>query len=240
MNRLTRGIVGPAAVVLALLVQGAASAEVVADWQMNEGSKPTAMSDSSGNGLNGNIGDKVMVGIDLGGGNRAYNFPGPSFGYDPGRLVTVPDSSKLDPGTGAYAVTIRFKTAASEPNIVQKGQSGQSGGYWKLVLHSGWPRCHFRDGAGHTKAIGFVDGPTSLKANDNTWHVVRCERTSTGVRITMDPGQPDSATKFIRGTIGNIDNKRPFSIGGKVDCASADVGCDYFRGQIDWVRVERP
>ena len=46
-------------------------------------------------------------------------------------------------------------------------------------------------------------------------------------------------SKFIRGTIGSIDNKRPFLIGGKLDCATEDVGCDYFSGQIDYVRVEK-
>jgi hypothetical protein len=237
MGPLVRGFAAPIALAIIVMAPAAASAVTVADWEMNETSG-AVMHDSSGNGLNGDIGSAVQIGVSTGTG-LGFRFPGGS-GAHPERLATIPDTAQLDPGTGPYAVTIRIKTSASEPNIVQKGQSGQRGGYWKFVLKRGWPRCHFRDSNGHTKAIGFVNGPASLKVNDNQWHTLRCERTATGVRVTEDYGTPDAVSKFIGGSIGTIDNSRPFSIGGKRDCNGGSVGCDYFNGQIDWVRVEKP
>ena len=239
MRRLMRGIV-VSFVALGMLVvsAGMASAQVIAQWEMNDARSARTMPDSSGNGFTGTIGNRVTTGISTGTG-LAYNFPGPASGYDPGRLVTIPDNPALDPGTAPYAVTLRFRTPNSEPNIVQKGQSGQTGGFWKFVLKKGYPRCHFRDENNRTKAIGFVDMGRAYKVDDNQWHTVRCERTATGTRVTLNYGEPNAVSKFIRGTIGRIDNKRPFLIGGKLDCATAGVGCDYFRGQIDYVRVEK-
>jgi hypothetical protein len=234
-----RALVVPAAGVLALGVPATATADVVADWQMNEGKGASVLIDSE-NDYNGTIGNKVTTGVDLGGGATGHFYPGPEWGYDPGRLSTIPDAwggstSDLDPGTQPYAVTVRFKTTAHHPNIVQKGQSGMSGGFWKFVLKNGWPRCHFRDGNGRTKAIGFVKMGSEYKADDGDWHVIRCERLANGVKVSMDGW----ASKFISGSIGSVDNKRPFLIGGKLDCASADVGCDYVRGQIDYVKLEK-
>jgi hypothetical protein len=197
------------------------------------------MVDSS-SGLNGAVGSLVTTG------GGVYTFSGPRNVPNHDRLVLVQDDSqgRLDPGSAPYAVTIRLRTTDPKPNIVQKGQNNQAGGFWKLVLKNGYPRCHFEDSTGAIKAIGFVGGPPERKADDGEWHVLRCERTLTGVRLTMDPGTPAEFSRFIRGTIGSIDSRRPFSIGGKVDCNGVPkdqggVGCDYFRGQLDYVVVEK-
>ena len=219
-----------------------ASAALVANWQMNEAAGATQMTDTSGNGLHGQIGADVLTGQTVAGTNRAYRFVGKDAQVvNDGRLVTVPDDPRLDPGIGTYAVTVRFRTPLQKPNILQKGQAGQTGGYWKVVLHNGWPRCHFRDETGKTLAIGFVDDPRpETKASSNTWRTLRCARTTTGVTITLDPDSSAPITRSLKGTIGKVDNSRPLSIGGKVDCDSELVGCDYLYGYIDWVRIERP
>lgn len=250
VNTAVRGIVLSFAVLGALTVSaGAAPGEVIADWEMND-DRTGGMEDSSGNGFTGDIGDEVLTSRPTGEpGGLAYEFPGPHFAsYNPEKLVLVPDdpdgagpatSSALDPGTGPYAVTIRFRTTAERPNIVQKGQNNVGGGFWKLVLKSGWPRCHFEDSTGAIKAIGWVGGDPSYKVNDGQWHTLRCERTTDGVRVTLDAGTPDEATKFIRGTLGNINNTNPFMIGGKLYCQMEGVTCDFFRGQLDYVKVEK-
>lgn len=238
-----RTVAAPLVASICLLIAPAtASATVISDWGMNEEAGATTMVDASSNGFDGQIGSAVVLHQSTDTGGFAYSFKGLGPGPAPERLVTVPDAgASLDPGTTPYAVTIGFRTTASDPNIVQKGQSGQTGGYWKLVLNKGWPRCHFRDENGRTEAIGFVDGPVSTKVDDGRWHVLRCERTTTGVRVTLEYGTPNAVSKFIKGTIGRIDSRRPFSIGGKVDCdGGTTVGCDYFSGLIDWIRVERP
>lgn len=237
MSRAVRGFVVSCVAVGTLIgTAAAASGDVVANWQMNETTKANGMVDSSGNGFTGDIGNEVRVGLPTGDGGLAYQFPGPHFAsYNPEKLVLVPDDGeRLDPGTSPYAVTIRFRTSAPRPNMVQKGQNNVGGGFWKLVLKNGWPRCHFEDGSGNFKAIGFVN--TSVpKVNDNRWHTLRCERTATGVRVTLD----GTFSKFISGTLGRIDNSNPFMIGGKLYCQTEGVTCDFFAGQLDYVVVEK-
>lgn len=230
------------ALVVLLAVPSAASADVVVDYEMEEPADATVLVDSGPNALDGYIGNLVQKHVFVATDDYGLTFQGPKWIANDERLATVPDNPLLDPGTGPYRVTVRFRTTdGKDPNIVQKGQSGQTGGFWKLVLHNGWPRCHYRDGNGNTKAIGFVKGfPDYVKAGDGKWHTLICERTTDGVRITIDPGDPEGATNFIRGTIGRIDNVRPLSIGGKVDCNFEGVGCDYFTGTMAYVRIERP
>jgi hypothetical protein len=238
--RVWRAAVGGAVLaVVGWALPAAAQAVTVADWQLDE-SSGSVMTDSSGNGLNGTIGPDVVLHEATPTG-FGYRFKGDWWVVNDGRLVTVPDNPQLDPGSGTYAVTIRFKTGAVDPNIIQKGQANQSGGYWKLALKQGWPRCHFRDASGTTKAIGFVnDKRPETKVADGQWHTLRCERTATGVKLTIDYGEPDAISKFIKGSLGVIDNKRPLSLGGKLDCDGTKVTCDYFAGAVDWVTIERP
>lgn len=249
MRGIRAAAVGGVVAGLCWFAPAAAQAQVIADWQMNEdGPHATVMADSSGNGLDGDVGGHVVTGETTPDGGRAYRFQGDWRIVDDTRLVTVPDSAtpgvddtRLDPGTGTYAVTIRFKTGALDPNIIQKGQANQTGGYWKLALQHGWPRCHFRDASGTTRAIGFVnDSRPQAMVADNAWHTLRCERTATGVKLTIDYGSANAISKSIKGTLGGINNKRPLSIGGKLDCDGSKVTCDYFAGAVDWVRIERP
>jgi hypothetical protein len=246
MKHVLRVLVGPIALLLAFWAPATASAApadvVVANWQMNEVDKGMGLVDSSGNGFTGTIGNEVKVHQSTGDGGWAYQFPGPHFAkYNPEKLALVEDQGdSLDPGpaTGPYAVTIRFKTTAAKPNIVQKGQNNVRGGFMKLVLKNGWPRCHFEDGNQNISATGFVN--TSVpKVNDGRWHTLRCERSDDGTRVTLDAGTPNEATRVNHRTVGTIDNSRPFMIGGKLDCNRDGVTCDFFAGYLDWVKIEK-
>lgn len=235
-----RTVVGLGLAVAVAVAPAAAFAGVVGDWQMDEVAGSTLMVDTSGNGLNGTIGPDVVLHEATDNGGWGYRFKGDWWVVNTNRLVQWNDDARLDPGTSPYAVTIRIKTGALDPNIIQKGQANQTGGYWKLALKQGWPRCHFRDSTGATKAIGFVNDPRpETKVADGQWHTLRCERTSTGVRMTIDYGQPDAISKFIRGTIGNVDNTRPLVLGGKLYCDGKTVTCDYYAGAVDWVTIEK-
>ena len=143
----------------------------VGDWPMNETSGQT-MVDVSGNGLDGYIGSSVLINVPTDDGT-GYRFQGPLNVQNRERLVLVDDTPMLDPGTETYSVSVRFRTFGSRPNILQKGQSEDTGGYWKLVIHTGWPRCHYRDENYNTKAIGFVRSPDpNAKVNDGDWHTL--------------------------------------------------------------------
>ncbi|MFC4783900.1 LamG domain-containing protein [Nocardioides sp. MAHUQ-72] len=237
MGRVLGGIVGSAAALVLLLAQPCA-ASVVGDWQMDEPPGATAMVDSSGHGLTGDVGSLVQTGIPTPTG-LGYRFSGESTERDPERLVVVPDDPLLDPHSRAYSVTLRFKTHLGSRNLVQKGQSGEPGGYWKVELHRGWPTCLFRDETGLTRAVGLVNGPKSWRADDRRWHTVRCERRPRSVRIKLDAGTPHAVTKKVHGRLGRIANQRPLMIGGKLDCSGEAVGCDYLTGKMDWLRIRK-
>jgi hypothetical protein len=141
---------------LALAVPAnAASFPLATSLQMNEGPGATTAVDSSGNGLSGIVGFHVQTGVALTGGGTGYRFPylkpntPPA---DPAHLVTIPHNDRLNPGTGNFAVEFRMRTTHSFGNVIQKGQAGSKGGYWKFQQPSGKITCLFRGSAGSSTA----------------------------------------------------------------------------------------
>jgi hypothetical protein len=203
----------------------------VAIWAMDEPAGARTMHDSSGNGLDGRIGNEVGVGSRYNGalGFRFSRLEPDTPPTHPHHVVVVPHSSLLDPGSGDFAVTLRLRTTYQFGNIVQKGQATVPGGSWKLQIPNGHVQCWFRGSAGQV----LVTAPQ--KINDGKWHVVRCERSYEGVSLTID-GRT-AAGKY--GATGRIANNWPLSIGGKTECDQRSVGCDYFAGDLDYVAIER-
>jgi hypothetical protein len=240
MNRGTRPTVAVTATVVAGLAlvmspfvhPAQAASRTVALYQMNERAGSTALVDSSGNGLNGSIGSEVLEGTSTGGA-VAHRFPylAPNTPpAHPGHLDTVPHNSKLNPGTSAFAVTMRVKWTNNFGNMIQKGQSGVAGGYFKWEAPTGVVRCLFRDSAGVSRT---ATSKTAL--NDGRWHVIRCERTPQGVTMTVD----GAVRSNVAGATGSISNTAPLSIAGKYSCDQVKVTCDYFVGDIDWLQIDR-
>jgi Laminin G domain len=222
-----------AGVLVLAVPANAAITRPVAIWQMNEAAGATTMLDSSGNNRHGAIGSSVQVGVALSGGGTGYRFPWlrpntpPA---DPGHLVTVPNSTPLNPGSGDYAVEFRMRTTHSFGNVIQKGQSGSKGGYWKFQQPSGKISCLFRGSAGSSTASA---GPT-VRVNDGNWHTVRCERTASMVTMIID----GVVTGRNRNATGTISNTRPVTVAGKGNCDQVEITCDYFAGEIDYVKIE--
>jgi hypothetical protein len=218
------------------LPANAAATITLADWQMNEPPGATVMLDSSGHGINGSIGSGVQTG---------YVFNGAT-GYHwvkicpacppahPERLVMV-NSSQLNPGTRDYAVTIRFRTTHSAGNMIQKGQAGAPGGYFKWEIPNGILKCQFTSKINGTViANRSVKSPSFMPLNDGVWHTVRCEKTDR-VTMTIDG---TTVVQSSRATWGPISNDVPLTISGKSNCDQITTTCDYFSGDIDWVRIE--
>ena len=215
----------------------AAATSTLALWQMNQAPGASRMNDSTANNLDGTIGSAVVTGVVVSGTNKAYHWTNVKPNEPPAkpeRLVTVADSA-LNPGTADYAVTLRFRTTHSFGNIIQKGQSGSKGGYFKFQNVRGKITCLFRgiapDGTRLSKAVNSGDIPL----NDGAWHTLRCERTSDRVVMTID------GLRTRRGIwpTGNITSSLPLSIGGKSNCDQVTITCDYFAGDIDYVRIEK-
>jgi Concanavalin A-like lectin/glucanases superfamily len=220
-----------ATLVVGVAFAAPASAATLVDWQMNEGPGAHTMVDSSGH-VNGKIGSAVQTGVKVQGAT-AYRWvftsptaPPPK----PQRLVQA-SSSTLNPGAGTYSVTMRYRTTKHFGNIVQKGQAGAKGGYFKLENPNGRLNCVFRgvspSGSFLRKAV------ESGVISNGAWHVVVCTRTPSGLTLTVDGKVVDTA----KGSTGTISNPNPVTIGGKLNCNQVKTTCDYFTGDIDYIKI---
>ena len=223
------------AVVLALVSAvsvsvSAAAAGTVALWSLDEPAGATTASAGGGNRLDGTVGADVETGVPHGGatGYRFADVEPNSPPVRPGHLVLVPHSAMLNPDDGDFTVTVRFRTTRGPGNVVQKGQNGSPGGYWKVEHEDGRARCAFVGPDGEGGAIA-----ADVRVDDGRWHTVTCERTADGVTVSVD----GEGRRTRTGPTGTISNTAELMIGGKAQCDQQQVGCDYFSGDIDYVRV---
>jgi len=220
-----------AAVVMTLAVAAPASAATLADWEMNEGSGATTMIDSSGH-VNGTIGSAVKTGVSVMGAT-VYRWPFASPTAPPPKpeRIVQANSNSLNPGSGTYTVSLRYRTTQHFGNIVQKGQAGSAGGYFKVENPHGQINCVFRGVVSGKLVRKAVTSPAVL--SDGAFHVATCTRTANALTLTIDGSVVDTA----HGSTGNISNTRPVTIGGKLNCDQIKTTCDYYTGDIDWVKL---
>jgi hypothetical protein len=216
--------VAAAAMVPALVFSGTAQAATIAGlWHMEA---VPQMADSSGHGNNGTATAVTAV---SGSSGTAYHFNGRN------SVVTVPDSSSLDPGTAALRVTahVRFTVVPSRTvgdyDLIRKGLSGTSGGDWKMEIFPPTPGgsvapayCLFQDATGRTASIR---GTTNLA--DGAWHTIVCAKTSTGISLTVD-----GATRSSSAKLGSIGNSKQLALGAKPG------GGDQYLGDLDEVSIQ--
>lgn len=183
------------------------------------------MSDASGNGLSGAVGRDVKV---LAGSYRFAAVAPDAPPVRPDHTAVVSHDDRLNPRGATYTVDLRIRTRAKGGNVVQKGQSQTAGGFWKVELNDGEPTCVFRgpDGTSAVRARGRAIA-------DGAWHTLRCRRSSAAVELWVDGVSVGRNTNWT----GRIANDHPLSIGGKQRCNQVKVGCDYFGGDLDYVRL---
>lgn len=198
---------------------------------MNE-NRGSVLHDSSGHGFSGHIGKKVL----LNGSSHGFRHIASGV-YRPGRIDTVPDYSRLDPGEHAFTVKARFKWSYHDHdnNIVQKGQGSPYGGIFKMktsVPSQGQPRgqlkCLFRGSIGDSQ----VESYGHRRLDDNKWHTVECSRNGKGTVMRIDGVVVDRNSKQP----GVISNNWPIAIAGNTACDSPDLECNYWSGRIDYVK----
>lgn len=211
----------------------AATATIEADWQMNEPAGATVMIDGTGHHTGAISPDASANGLALNG--SVYNWSLRCPACPPAqlpRVLQVPDSSTLDIPDPSMSQTIefRFKTPKGYGNIMQKGQALDVGGQIKIENPNGFTQCVY---IGANRA--YVAVPSPFRLNDNQWHVFRCVHTAKQIQVWVD-GVQVATKNFVTGP---IDNAQPFVIGGKTRCDQVKVTCDYYTGDIDWVRIYR-
>ncbi|MEV4412090.1 PKD domain-containing protein [Catellatospora sp. NPDC049609] len=237
-GRLLRSVVrlGVATALVATgVIAGASPAHAVATrtvafWSMDEPDGASVLVDSSGNGRHGTIGSDVTPGTLYAGatGHRFATVLPSENAHRPGHVDLVPAHSDFNPDSGDFSFTVRLRTTYSFGNIMQKGQGATAGGYWKFEAPGGSPKCLFRGGNGASRT-GYMDGTI----NDGQWHTVTCNRTSTYVEMYVDGVR----TSRLTGPTGNIANNWQLSIAGKSACDGVEVTCDYFVGDIDYIKL---
>jgi hypothetical protein len=242
-SRISLGVAALACLAVATLPSAGASNAAVAlavpgtvlDLELNEPAGSTVAMDSSGMGHDGAIGSHIIM-------NGSYadwdrHPPGAGIYYGAAHLLMVPDAAdhSLDPQTSRYVVEFRMRTTDKFGNVLQKGQARSVGGQVKFQQPGGYVSCMFRTSSTQVASI-----KSSIATNDGQWHVIRCERTTSEVALYID----GVFNKRIRKTSGNIDNTKPWSIGGKFECDTSDPNtgadsCDYYPGDIDWIRITK-
>ena len=221
-----------AAIAVGIAFAAPASAATLANWQMNEGSNATVMVDSSGH-VNGTIGSAVQTNFKFDGATGYHwVFTSPTAPPAKPERIVQANSSTLNPNSGNYTVVLRYRTTKHFGNIVQKGQAGSSGGYFKIENPNGKLTCVFRgtNSSGNFQRKQVVS-PGVL--SDGQWHVARCARTASALTLTID----GSVVATANGSSGNITNTRPISIAGKLNCDQVKTTCDYFTGDIDYITI---
>jgi len=205
---------------------------VTAFYEMNEPAGTTVMRDS---GPDGNDAAVDPTGVSSGfafDGATGYSWsrrPPADPPAEPQRVIQIPDSADLEPGSGTFTIELRYRTAESYGNITQKGQAQTPGGQWKIQSPGGVPSCLFKGSEGQV-ATGAL---TPL--NDEQWHNLTCTLTPTGVTMYVD----GEFRNRKNGPTGTIDNSFPMTVGGKIDCDQIKVTCDYFTGQIDYLKITK-
>lgn len=200
------------------------------DLQLNESAGASVAQDSSGQGHDGAIGSHVV----MGGGFARFDYHSPSegisYGFD--HLIKVPDATdgSLDPDSGNFSVELRYRTKHSFGNVIQKGQATTVGGQVKFQQPKGKMTCMFKTPEGRATA-----GSGATPLNDGYWHTVRCDRTPTSVTMYVDGVK----TGRSNNTTGTLNNTFPWVLGGKDKCNGDTVTCDYFAGDIDYVKITK-
>lgn len=206
---------------------------VVAAWEMSEDNGDPLMLDSSGHGNHGVVGDDALAeGLSRGGGIYSWSLRCPSCPpAAPSRVVQVPDSDLLDvpdPSVG-WTAEIRFKTPKGYGNLMQKGQARSPGGQFKFEHPGGRARCVW------IGSNGYFDLRSTIQTNDNKWHVAQCVHNQSSIEMWIDGVK--IASRNVR--TGAINNTKPFVVGGKSRCDNVQISCDYYTGQIDYIRITR-
>lgn len=224
-------VTAASAMAIATAPLSSAASETTANYKLDEPAGASTMVDSGPAGLDGQVGSGVQTGKGWGG-LTAYKWPFVQrigTRYLPERIVTVPDADLLDADGTSFEVSLRFRTKQAEKNIMNKGQSGNRDGFWKIETGNGKVKCVFR---GPNRGLSLV---SRTVVADDKWHTLTCTLTENSLTLVVD----DQAPKTRVGSTGPIDNRRPLSIGGKSNCDQVKIDCDYYSGWMDDIRITK-
>jgi hypothetical protein len=231
MTRLARMTAGLSATIGLLAAPAVASAAtLIAQWKMDEKSG-TTMVDSVSH-LNGSLSN---VGLGTGAFVGQYLFNGAS------SIATVMGDDRLNPDPASGPLTPKFTVTAivtptAVPNstvgdfdIVRKGLSSTTGGYWKMEIYpnsahnQGRAMCQMKGSLATTGT--FVAGPNLVNSGQ---HTIQCIKEATRVTVVVD------GTAYQKNvSVGRINSTARVTIGAKLG------GGDWFAGRMNEINITK-
>lgn len=227
MRRIAGTAMAATALAVAFASPASAASTTVGDWRMGESAGAKIMNDSSSNNKDGAVGSKVLTGVPYGTGKGFLYTEPASTVADRSYLATVAHTATLNPSDRSMHITMEVTTTDSNANLLQKGQAGTGGGYYKMEINSGRPACSFA-GSVRQRLVTWGSSITDGKP-----HVITCDKYADRVRISVD-GQP---AVIAWNGVGSIYNYKALSIGGKYECDAKAVDCDYFTGTLGSAKI---
>jgi hypothetical protein len=229
MDRRTRRAALAAATLSLLALPAAASASTAALWHMDETSG-TTMVDSSGAGNHGKL-TNIALG-QPGFQGLAYGFNGASSIIKvPSKDILNPDPAAGSPATFTVTAHVAFtvvpNAAVGDYDLIRKGLSSTTGGYWKMEIY---PNSSHTQGQAMCQMKGSVATTGTFKAGpnlaDGQWHTIQCVKRATSVSVVVDN---TTYTKNV--AVGRIANTAQLTVGAK------NGGGDWFNGRMDEVSI---
>jgi len=168
----------------------------------------------------------VRLGVPTPGGHgTAYHFDGTTSAAWRSAAGLAP------PGTRDVQVSVWIRPQGlnqptPEPDVVKRGYSASSPGYYKIeyLSNSGRASCGFK---GTITNVSHVTGGPNL--NDGRWHHIVCIKRSTGITLSVD----GIVRASHAGNVGSINNAADDLVIGAYRASSPN-----FKGDIDEVRIE--
>ena len=233
---------------LALAPVASAATTLAADWEMNESysatemqQNDTVMVDSAGDhdgtipAWQGTPSGTQQIKTNGSYYTRVNHCPACA-PAEPSRVISVPDAADgsldIPDPTVPYTLEFRFRTTHGFGNYMQKGHDTSKGGQIKIQGPKGSVQCLFKGANGVRVGTGTASKFPPL--DDGQWHTIKCVHTATQVKEYVD-----GATRAIvkNGSTGPIDNTADWTVGGKNNCDQGKITCDYFAGDIDYIKV---
>ena len=142
-----------------------------------------------------------------------------------GRATTASDDDALDPGKATLTISVMVRsstmpsTSVGDYDLVRKGLSGTTGGYWKLELVPNDKR---------TRTLAFCQMSavylkyTPVNLTNGKWHSITCTRDADAMTVTITIDGRSKTRSLTR--LRSIDNTKQMVVGAKTSTDDRYVG----------------
>ncbi|GAA1901127.1 hypothetical protein GCM10009814_33090 [Lapillicoccus jejuensis] len=195
---------------------------LVGSWQFDGPAGSTSEPDSSGTG-NTATPDPRHPGVSWG---RWEPTSDSGYAHFADGILQTPNSATLVPGDRDIRVDVRVRVTngAKGNNIIQKGTSTDTSGFWKIETTYYITRCRFLGAQGSARL------QSHAVINDGRWHTITCTKTASAADLWVDGALEDHQDVVVGANTNTTDG---VSIGGKTINGSVSPD-DELGGDLDY------